>query len=119
MMNLKAMALAAAAVALLAAPGAGAPPTVEATNDNTWEPRLVSVQKGTRVRFSNTSDGLHDLKRYKGPWKSGTVITMYPEDAWTYRFTKPGTYKYRCVIHSEMADGRCTGMCGKVRSLSQ
>ena len=117
-MRLKATALAAAVVALLAAPGAGAPPTVEATNDNTWEPRLIKVNKGSRVRFSNPSDGLHDLKRYKGPWKSGKVVTLYPGDTWIYRFTKASTYRYRCVIHSEMADGVCTGMCGKVRVLS-
>lgn len=118
-MKMKAVVLAIAVVGLLAAPGAGTPPVVEATNDNTWEPRLTEVQKGARVRFSNPSDGLHDLKRYKGPWKSGNVVTLYPGDDWTYRFTKASTYRYRCVIHSEMADGRCTGMCGKVRVLGQ
>ena len=29
-------------------------------------------------------------------------------------FRRTGTFKFRCVFHSTLVDGHCSGMCGKV-----
>ena len=99
---------------LLAIPGtsSGAGKTVNATDSRTWSPSSVSIGKGGKVTWRNNSDDDHNLVAYGG-WKMSQ--TLNEGQSASKRFTKAGTYAYRCTLHSELDGKRCTGMCGKVR----
>lgn len=88
-------------------------PRIKATAERTWTPDFLHLTPGSAAVFKNPTEEPHDIKRYKGPWPRGKVF-MFPGDTWKKRFKRTGVYKYRCVLHSEMIDGRCEGMCGVV-----
>lgn len=88
---------------------------VKATTERTWSPSPVRISKGDRVVFKNPTTEPHDFKPYKGPWKSKTKVWLYEGESVKRRFTRKGTYYYRCALHAEMIDGVCDGMCGVVR----
>ena len=83
------------------------------------------------VEVSNTGDRVGDevvqlyirdlvgsitrpVKELKGFHK----VELAPGERTTQTFRKAGTFKYRCTVtgHSSVSDGRCVGMCGKVRA---
>jgi plastocyanin len=100
-------------VALWPAVAPARAPRIQATTERTWSPDFLHLTPGDAAVFKNPTEEPHDIKRYKGPWKRGKVF-LYPGDTWKKRFKKKGAYKYRCVLHSQMVDGRCEGMCGVV-----
>lgn len=100
---------------VLASPVSSAPPKIKATTTNEWTPSTKKIVKGTKLIFSNPSPQPHDFKPYKGPWPSKEEVWLYEGESVTRKFKKPGKYFYRCVVHSEMDNGECTGMCGVVR----
>jgi len=91
----------AAVVAVLAiatqAFGAGA--TVKVA-DNKFVAKKVHVSKGATVTWKWTGRNPHNVTF--GSFHSGTVV----KGTYKHRFTKRGTFSYRCTIHS--------GMTGKV-----
>ena len=101
--------------ALAAVPVAsqGATFTVKATGDRTWRPASMSVAKGSKVVWKNPSDSSHNVVAYKGSWNKSSSLA--PGARTSFTFKKAGTYKYRCTLHSDIDDGVCEGMCGKVR----
>ena len=109
------IAIAAAVVSTFAvpAPTLGAPHTVRATDTNTWSPSFLVIARRDKVVWTNPTDVDHTLKSYGGRWtKRGR---LRPGEQTSARFRRPGTYKFRCSIHSKLKrGGRCRGMCGKI-----
>jgi plastocyanin len=85
-----------------------------------WEPQVRRIQKGDRIVWTNPTGTSHSVTAYRGRWSKNTVIG--PGERTARRFRRAGTYKFRCTInagtpaaHSRLRNGRCSGMCGKVR----
>ena len=106
-MALAAAILAIAALTLLAlnhspasaAGSASASGTSTVTIDHfKYSPTPLHVSKGATVVFSNTSRSKHTATR-KGSFNTGKIN---PGQSVSVRFTAPGTYAYRCLIHPEM-----------------
>ena len=84
----------------------------------TYSPKTAHVNKGRRVKWTNAGSGTHTVTFYKKP--KGAKIKSFSLNAGESKkrkITKAGVYKYRCMIatHSSLSNGKCTGMCGKVR----
>jgi plastocyanin len=109
----RSIALAFAAVALLlvtSLPSQSAV-LVKATATRTFQPKAVSIAKGTRVTWRST--GLtHSVTAYGGGWTKNSTIASGASTGFT--FQKTGTFRYRCRFHSTLAGTTCTGMCGRV-----
>jgi plastocyanin len=77
-----------------------------------WTPARVVVDRGTTVRWKAVG-GTHHLRAFGGNWTfdralpAGTTVRR--------RFGKTGTFRFYCTIHATISQGRCTGMCGRVR----
>ena len=88
-------------------------------NGFTYSPKTAHVNKGRRVKWTNASGSqAHTVTFYKKP--KGAKIKSFSLSAGESKkrkITKVGVYKYRCMIatHSSLSNGKCTGMCGKVR----
>lgn len=92
----------------------GAGHRIKATNNDTFNPVIKRVERGTRVVWTNPSDDLHTVTAYGGNWSKDT--TLPPDQRTAKRFGRRGTYKYVCTEHGHVANnGDCHGMCGKVR----
>ena len=65
----------------------------------TFAPAQLTVAAGTTVRWINKDDLPHNIVADDKSFKSKPLDT---DDAFTYTFTKPGTYKYFCGLHPKM-----------------
>ena len=63
-----------------------------------FHPPTLSVAKGTKVVFSNSSGTPHTATD-KGAFDSGKIK---PGDAFSVRFEQSGTFRYHCEIHPFM-----------------
>ena len=63
-----------------------------------FHPPTLSVAKGTRVVFSNSSGTAHTATD-KGAFDSGRIK---PGDSFAVRFEQKGTFRYHCKIHPFM-----------------
>jgi plastocyanin len=77
-----------------------------------WRPAHTFIGRGDRVRWTNPTSRVHDVKAYGGGWSFSTVLD--PGESATRRFRQRGTYKFRCVRHSAVVSGKCQGMCGLI-----
>ena len=85
-------------VALLSVPAqASAAKTVSIVNF-AFKPANLTVAKGTRVTFSNTS-GIAHTATDKGAFDSGKIKAG---KSFTVRFSQTGTFAYHCKIHPTM-----------------
>lgn len=105
----------AAAVAPIAAPTtASAKPEKKAAAVSiagfSFSPAQVTVRPGARVTWTNShinSAGVavpHDVTKTSGPRKhffSGD-LTATGTKSFTHKFSKPGTYTYKCARHPSM-----------------
>jgi plastocyanin len=85
-----------------AASGRRATKTVD-VGDNFFDPTNMKIKKNDRVAFDWVGIEEHDVARAKGPGKffeSGATST--PGVNFKHKFTKKGTYKIICTLHSEM-----------------
>jgi plastocyanin len=89
----------------------GATARVKAKGER-WRPAHTFIGRGDRVRWSNPTSRVHDLKAYGGGWSFSTVLD--PGETATRKFRQHGTYKFRCVRHSGIVSGKCQGMCGLI-----
>jgi plastocyanin len=112
--TLKTIAALALCVGLLAASAAADTKRVKATANDRWNPDFRHITPGDRIIWKNPArhDELHDLKSYGGNWNKDE--TLSPGESTRKRFRRTGTFKYRCVIHSNMSQGQCSGMCGVI-----
>ena len=100
----RALPLAAAAMLLLgigAYAGAAAPDAVTIANF-AFSPTPLTVASGTKVTWTNTDDEPHTVVSADGgkTFKSAALDT---DDKFSFTFSKAGTYKYFCSIHSYMS----------------
>jgi plastocyanin len=97
------LALAVALIAGQAAPAAG--PAANASGSKTvgidhfeFTPHTLTVGKGTRVLFSNSSGTTHTATD-RGAFNTGRIK---PGHAVSIRFGQKGTFAYHCTIHPFM-----------------
>jgi plastocyanin len=64
-----------------------------------FDPVTLTITKGTKVRWTNTGNVTHTSTSTTGAWDSGSIA---PDDAFTRRFKKVGTFRYHCTIHTQM-----------------
>ena len=110
--------IASVAVALLvmaaavAAQGAEAQTTKVVRGVGTsWSPRVIRIASGTTIRWKAVSNS-HTVTAYGGHW---TFNRSLPQgSSIERRFKTQGTFLFRCRIHSQLVNGVCQGMCGKV-----
>jgi len=76
-------------------------------NNFTFNPKAVTITAGTTVEWINTQ-GLHTVHDDQNSFKSGTLT---PGHTFTFRFSKPGTYRYRCDFHGTTSG---EGMAGTI-----
>jgi plastocyanin len=72
-----------------------------AIDDFAFGPARITVQRGTKVTWTNKDDDVHTVVADGDPklWKSPPLDT---DDSFSFVFDKPGTYKYICTIHPRM-----------------
>jgi plastocyanin len=100
---------AAAAAWALAAPGQAAAQAVAPAGDEVvveirdykFHPQKLLIKPGTTVRWINAEKRTTHTVRFSGP--GGTESErLFPGEAWTHRFDKPGYVAYTCGPHPEM-----------------
>ena len=77
----------------------GPAPAAVKIDNFTFSPNPVTIAVGTQVRWTNHDDVPHTVVADDKSFKSKALDT---DDAFTYTFTKPGTYSYFCGLHPRM-----------------
>ncbi|MGC2694910.1 MAG: cupredoxin family copper-binding protein [Candidatus Angelobacter sp.] len=81
-----------------AAPAEDKPAEVKIDNF-VFSPNQITVPVGSTIRWTNHDDIPHNVVSEDKSFKSKVMDT---DEAFTYTFTKPGTYTYFCSIHPKM-----------------
>lgn len=77
-------------------------PAWEATvsiRDFSFAPVAMTVAPGTTVHWKNLDGEPHTVRSVDSGFRSGPLDQ---NDSFTYKFDKPGTYRYVCSIHPQM-----------------
>ena len=64
-----------------------------------FAPMSITVKAGTSVTWKNLDGEPHTVTSVDGLFRSGAVDQ---NESFTFKFDKPGTYKYLCSIHPRM-----------------
>jgi plastocyanin len=64
-----------------------------------FSPMAITVAAGTTVTWKNLDGEPHTVVSADGLFRSSALDE---NDSYSYRFDKPGTYKYVCSIHPKM-----------------
>lgn len=64
-----------------------------------FSPEAITVPVNSRVTWINKDDVPHVIAENNGAFKSKALDT---DDAYSFDFTKPGTYEYFCAVHPKM-----------------
>jgi plastocyanin len=90
-----------AATAPAAAQTAAAPPDTINIDNFSFGPDIMTIAVGTTVTWVNHDDEPHTVVSGDNPrlFKSSALDS---DDKFTFKFEKPGTYKYFCSIHPHM-----------------
>lgn len=90
-----------AAFMLLAwrAAAAGDGSTIVMAKDFMFAPTSLTVRAGSTVTWTNNDDEPHTVVSVTGLFRSAALDT---KDSFSFRFDKPGTYRYSCSIHPRM-----------------
>jgi plastocyanin len=98
--GLAAMTLAACATLALAGGAAARQGDVSVTIKNfDFHPMAVTVPVGATVTWKNLDGEPHTVTSTDGSFRSAALDE---NDAFSFRFAKPGVYKYLCTIHPRM-----------------
>ena len=62
-------------------------------------PTPLTVKAGSTVTWTNMDDEPHTVVSDTGVFKSGGMDT---NESFSYKFDKPGTYRFACSIHPRM-----------------
>jgi plastocyanin len=76
-----------------------------------WSPTTVRISTGDTIKWRAVS-GSHTVTAYGGNWAFNQQLST--GDIRHRIFRRAGTFRFRCTIHSTLANGQCSGMCGKV-----
>jgi plastocyanin len=99
-------------VVMLAVTAVAITKSTRATSGNRWKPKHIYITKGDKVRWRNPTGRTHDVNAWGGGWSLSKVLS--PGESARKTFRKRGTFRFRCVRHSGIVDGKCQGMCGVV-----
>jgi plastocyanin len=66
--------------------------------DNSFQPKVLVVPKGTTVRWTNRGRHRHAVASDQGAWNSGQLSTGV---AYSHTFSRPGVYYYHCDLHPQ------------------
>jgi plastocyanin len=64
-----------------------------------FAPMAITIKAGTSVTWKNLDGEPHTVTSLDGLFRSGALDQ---NDSFTFKFDKPGTYKYLCSIHPKM-----------------
>lgn len=67
--------------------------------DFDFQPGVLTVNPGDSVTWTNTGSVAHTATSDTSVWDSSTLANGA---TFSFRFTTPGTYSYRCTIHADM-----------------
>jgi plastocyanin len=70
-----------------------------AIKDFHFSPISLAVPAGTTVTWKNLDGEPHTVVSIEGVFRSGGLDQ---DDSFTFKFDKPGTYKFVCSIHPQM-----------------
>ena len=73
--------------------------TVVVAKDFMFAPTSITVAAGSTVTWTNKDDEPHTVVSAEGLFRSAALDT---EESFSFRFDKPGTYRYTCSIHPRM-----------------
>ena len=73
--------------------------TIVVAKDFMFAPTSLSVAAGSTVTWTNKDDEPHTVVSDSGLFRSGALDT---NEGFSFRFDKPGTYRYACSIHPRM-----------------
>lgn len=99
-----------AAVAQGRATPARATKTVRAIVSH-WSPATVRISRGDVIKWRAVS-GTHTVSAYGANWSFNEDLSTGDVQRRTFR--RAGTFRFRCMFHSTLTNGHCSGMCGKV-----
>jgi plastocyanin len=95
--------LSAAVLMLIAASDLHAAPSSEANTitlkDFHFAPTSLTISAGTTVIWKNLDGEPHTVVSDAGLFRSGGLDQ---DDSFTFKFDKPGTYRFICSIHPQM-----------------
>ena len=75
---------------------------VSVSIDNfTFDPPVLTVAAGTRVVWTNHDDIPHDIVGTEDPRALRSPV-LDTDDAFSFTFATPGTYRYFCGLHPHM-----------------
>ena len=97
--------------------------TVEATGGPLpftwqWTPPDVTIAKREVVRWNNSTDAVHHVTSWDGPWNTSRHVDSGESTA--IKFKRRGVYRYWCDItgHADIVhvgtQSFCVGMCGTI-----
>ncbi|HEU5228307.1 MAG TPA: plastocyanin/azurin family copper-binding protein [Ktedonobacteraceae bacterium] len=68
-----------------------------------FNPETLTVSSGTTVIWTNRTNTPHTITSFDGTtFNSGLNDPIEAGFTFRFKFTKPGTYKYRCTLHPTM-----------------
>lgn len=71
-----------------------------------FAPQTVTISVGTTVVWTNRTSISHTVTSDDGKsFDSGMANPITAGMTFSFKFTKPGTYKYHCALHPEMMVG--------------
>jgi plastocyanin len=76
-----------------------------------WSPTTVRISTGDIIKWRGVS-GSHTVSAYGGNWAFNRDLATGDVERRTFR--RAGSFRFRCMFHSTLANGQCSGMCGKV-----
>jgi plastocyanin len=82
-------------------PGGGPLGTVQRVkmvDGNRFRPPVVTIARGTKVRWVNRDNVTHTTTSNTGIWNA----TLAPGERFARRFRRAGEFDYRCTIHTGM-----------------
>lgn len=91
-------ALVALLLAATHAPAVGPGPRIDIKHHK-YSPQMLTVPAGTTVTWTNHDDDVHTVTSSAQLFTSKGIDA---DEAWSYTFTKPGTYVYFCALHPLM-----------------
>jgi plastocyanin len=79
--------------------------TVQISNFQ-FAPKVLTVKAGTTVTWTN-NEGIHTVTADNGAFISDNLTAG---QSFSFKFTKPGTYRYHCSFHGSTGGGDMSGM---------
>jgi plastocyanin len=73
--------------------------TVVVAHEFMFAPTALTVKSGSTVTWTNKDEEPHTIVSDTGLFRSAAIDT---NESFSFRFDKPGTYRYVCSIHPRM-----------------